>query len=106
MIVDVADMEMEMATDPFIEAGIEVPANLPYQQKDQKEDSFKKVVGEENDDVSIADKIRKMSSWRNSSAAGSDVVGSAMFSRKNSVYGSKRSIRSQTSIAKRKRTIR
>ena len=105
MIVDVADMEMEMATDPFIEAGIEVPANLPYQGKDQQEDSFKKVVGEEGDDVSLADKIRKISTWK-TSRGGSDAVGTAMFSRTNSVYDSKRSIYSQASLAKRKRTIR
>jgi hypothetical protein len=30
MIVDDADMEMEMAKDPFLEAGIEIPSELPY----------------------------------------------------------------------------
>ena len=48
MIVDEADMEMEMATDPFIEAGIEVPPTLPYQDSYQKEESTKKVVGTDN----------------------------------------------------------
>ena len=41
MIVDEADVEMEMATDPFIEAGIEVPPTLPYQDSYQKEESTK-----------------------------------------------------------------
>ena len=30
MIVDDADMEMEMAKDPFLEAGIPIPAEMPY----------------------------------------------------------------------------
>jgi hypothetical protein len=30
MIVDDADMEMEMAKDPFLEAGIGIPSELPY----------------------------------------------------------------------------
>ena len=60
MIVDEADMEMEMAPDPFIEAGIEVPANLPYQASNQQEDSYKKVLGEDGEETSITDKIRKI----------------------------------------------
>jgi hypothetical protein len=31
MIVDDADMEIEMAEDPFLEAGITAPPILPYQ---------------------------------------------------------------------------
>ena len=31
MIVDCADTDTEMATDPFLEAGIEIPKELPYQ---------------------------------------------------------------------------
>ena len=32
MIVDEADQDMEMAKDPFLEAGIDVPKELPYQE--------------------------------------------------------------------------
>ena len=31
MIVDCADTDTEMATDPFLEAGIDIPKELPYQ---------------------------------------------------------------------------
>lgn len=31
MIVDCADSDAEMATDPFLEAGIDIPKELPYQ---------------------------------------------------------------------------
>ena len=105
MIVDEADMEMEMATDPFIEAGIEVPANLPYQASKQQEDSYKKVLGEDGEETSITDKIRKLSSWTKSGST-ADVVGTAAFSRKNSMYGSRQSYASQSELKKRKRTIR
>ena len=35
MIVDDADVEIEMSEDPFKEAGIYAPPNLPYQDKGQ-----------------------------------------------------------------------
>ena len=31
MIVGDADRDLEMATDPFLEAGIDIPNELPYQ---------------------------------------------------------------------------
>ena len=31
MIVDDADRDLEMTTDPFLEAGIDIPRELPYQ---------------------------------------------------------------------------
>ena len=31
LIVDLADTDLEMANDPFLEAGISVPEELPYQ---------------------------------------------------------------------------
>ena len=31
LIVDLADSDLEMANDPFFEAGISVPEELPYQ---------------------------------------------------------------------------
>ena len=31
MIVDNADRDVGMATDPFLEAGIDIPKELPYQ---------------------------------------------------------------------------
>ena len=93
MIVDEADMEIEMATDPFIEAGIEVPASLPYQGTNQQEDSFKKVVGEEIEASSMAEKINKIASLGGRSRLNSSTasVKTAMFSRTNSVYASRRS---------------
>ena len=36
MLVDDADMEMEMAKDPFLEAGITIPAELPYKDESQR----------------------------------------------------------------------
>lgn len=99
MIVDEADMEMEMATDPFIEAGIEVPANLPYQDSDQQEDSYKKVVGDENEVPSLADKLRKISNW-GGRGSGADAI--SIRTRNNSIISS----RSQGVPIRRKRTMR
>ena len=45
MIVDDADADMEMAQDPFLEAGIAIPAELPYQDESQRENSARLVVG-------------------------------------------------------------
>ena len=38
-------MELEMCTDPFLEAGIAIPAELPYQDESQRENSARMVVG-------------------------------------------------------------
>ena len=47
LIVDEADMEIEMAEDPFLEAGIDIPpANLPYKDEGQKEESSKILMPE------------------------------------------------------------
>ena len=32
LIVDLADLDLEMVTDPFLEAGISIPEELPYQK--------------------------------------------------------------------------
>ena len=48
MIVDGGDIETRMGKDPFIEAGIEVPVNLPYQDDEQHEESYKRVIEMEN----------------------------------------------------------
>ena len=32
MIVDEADTDIEMVKDPFLEAGIDIPEELPYQE--------------------------------------------------------------------------
>ena len=32
MIVDEADTDIEMVKDPFLEAGIDIPKELPYQE--------------------------------------------------------------------------
>ena len=60
MIVDDADMEMEMAKDPFLEAGIAIPAELPYKDEKQREASARDVVGA-NEDDGIRDRVRKLS---------------------------------------------
>ena len=44
LIVDEADEDLEMAGDPFLEAGMDIPSDLPYQgtpdhQKSQKVDN-------------------------------------------------------------------
>ena len=39
LIVDTVDMDIEMADDPFLEAGIEVPSELPYSKERQREES-------------------------------------------------------------------
>ena len=33
MIVDEADRDIDMAADPFLEAGIDIPKELPYQER-------------------------------------------------------------------------
>ncbi len=60
MIVDNADKEMELAKDPWMEAGIAIPSELPYQNEGQREESARKVAGE-NEDSNLRDKLRKMS---------------------------------------------
>ena len=46
LIVDEADKEMEMGQDPFLEAGIEIPTELPYANSDEKPDDIAKAVTE------------------------------------------------------------
>lgn len=62
MIVDEADTDLEMANDPFIEAGIDVPANLPYKHGAQQERSYRKVLGEKIK-PEITRKLRKINEW-------------------------------------------
>ena len=38
-------MELEMCNDPFLEAGIAIPAELPYQDESQRENSSRLVRG-------------------------------------------------------------
>lgn len=64
MIVDDADMEMELAKDPFLEAGIPIPPELPYQDESQREESARRVVGENEEAPKLrraASRIRKIS---------------------------------------------
>ena len=46
LIVDEADKEMEMGQDPFLEAGIEIPKELPYANSDEKPDDIAKAATE------------------------------------------------------------
>lgn len=58
IIVDEADRDMDMAADPFLEAGIDIPKELPYQKKPK-----------------LTPKLRmKINSRRNSAAEGLDGV--------------------------------
>ena len=52
LIVDEADMEIEMAEDPFLEAGIQIPKDLPY--KDVADD---RNIGEEFDNMSYVSSV-------------------------------------------------
>jgi hypothetical protein len=44
MIVDDADVEIEMSEDPFLEAGITAPPILPYQDEHQLGESARLVL--------------------------------------------------------------
>ena len=62
MIVDQANMDIELENDPFIEAGIDVPANLPYHHNAHLEQSYKKVLGGK-DTPQLTKKLRKINQW-------------------------------------------
>ena len=51
LIVDEADEDLEMAGDPFLEAGIDIPSDLPYQGTPEPNKS------EKADNVAIATQI-------------------------------------------------
>ena len=107
MIVDEADVEMEMATDPFIEAGIEVPPTLPYQDSYQKEESTKKVVGTDNDNSSLAGKLKKITrGGRSRKNSSTETIKSNTFSRSNSIYSSHRSEHPNTAPKETKQSMR
>ena len=36
------NLQLEMAPDPFLEAGIPVPSELPYQENNKRDNSSKK----------------------------------------------------------------
>ena len=41
MIVDQAEEDADLVSDPFLAAGIIIPPDLPYQEKNSKEDDEK-----------------------------------------------------------------
>ena len=45
LIVDLADTDMEMANDPFMEAGISIPEELPYQNLPSRTSSVRSIIG-------------------------------------------------------------
>ncbi len=55
MIVDEADREMEVTADPFLEAGIDIPKELPYRS------SQRMAIGNGVDTDSIAGSIASVS---------------------------------------------
>ena len=63
MIVDDADMDMELQDDPFLDAGIafENPAELPYQDEKQKDAASEAVLGDNIDQQGLVARLRKMS---------------------------------------------
>ena len=109
MIVDDAEVEIELATDPFIEAGIEVPPNLPYQENKKTEESYKKVLGEDEEETSMTNRIRKfsrkMSGW---AKVGKRVDNASLssFKRKNRAYSIHQDLIPQQGIVKRKQCVR
>ena len=44
LIVDLADTDMEMANDPFLEAGISIPEELPYQNLPSRSSSVRSII--------------------------------------------------------------
>ena len=62
MIVDEANRDIEMQNDPFTEAGIDVPANLPYRHNVHQEQSSKKVLGQ-NSTPELTKTLRKINQW-------------------------------------------
>ena len=44
LIVDLADTDMEMANDPFLEAGISIPEELPYQNLPSRSSSIRSII--------------------------------------------------------------
>ena len=84
MIVDEADMEIELTQDPFLEAGIDVPPQLPYTKGDKMDEASRitaaaeaeavgaetaSLAGEEPDHrfkhmASMKSGIRRLSTWK------------------------------------------
>ena len=44
LIVDLADADMELANDPFLEAGISIPEELPYQNLPSRASSVRSII--------------------------------------------------------------
>ena len=44
MILDLADADMELANDPFLEAGISIPEELPYQNLSSRASSVRSII--------------------------------------------------------------
>ena len=61
MIVDDAESDFEMAKDPFLEAGIDIPEELPYQESRkstfQMRFSKKSKIGKD-DSITMTDDIK------------------------------------------------
>ena len=53
LIVDQADTDLEMANDPFLEAGISVPEELPYQKIPSSRNSSIRSVMKKKHSVSL-----------------------------------------------------
>ena len=109
MIVDEADLEIEMAIDPFIEAGIEVPPNLPYQENKKTEESYKKVLGDEEEASSMTNKLRKlsrrMSGWVMAGKKGDD-TSTTTIKKKNRPYSMHQDLLPAQLVSKPKQTVR
>ena len=54
LIVDLADTDLELAPDPFLEAGISVPEELPYQTiPNSRNSSIRSVIRQKKNSVSL-----------------------------------------------------
>ena len=70
MIVDQADMQVTASTDPFLEAGIAIPHELPYKDDNQRDDASKRTAASSDEaDSGKRGKSfrRKLSTWRKGS---------------------------------------
>ena len=65
LIVDLADTDLEMANDPFLEAGISVPEELPYQTIPSSRNSSIRSIVKKKHSVSLVSIRNAMASAEN-----------------------------------------
>ena len=53
MIVDQAEEDCEVVQDPFLEAGITIPSDLPYQDKSAEKDNIELKIQLDGEKVEV-----------------------------------------------------